>query len=175
MIRRLLPVLIVLASSQCFADVPTYYQRVSAAQNIPAVILYAIAMQESRPPEGLIEGVNEPWPWTLNCKGQGYFFPSRNAAFITARQFIDSGLSCDIGLMQVSWVWHKQRFISLDEALDPYTNIRIGAVILKEQYAKSRSWEHAVGAYHNPSDPIKAGQYRERVRARLANIMGVTF
>ena len=175
MIRSVLPALIVLTSAQCIADVPAYYQRISATKNIPSVILYAIAMQESRPPKGLIEGVNAPWPWTLNCQGQGYFFPSRIAAFNTARQFIESGSSCDIGLMQISWVWHKQRFSSIDEALDPYTNIQIGAAILKEQYAKSGSWEHAVGAYHNPSEPIKANRYRERVRARLANIMGVTF
>lgn len=172
---RLLPFLFILFSSQSFAEVPAYYQQVSVRQQIPASILYAIALQESRPPNGLIDGIDKPWPWTLNCAGQGYFFRSRQAAFYVASHFITSGTSCDIGLMQVSWVWHKQRFNSLNDAFDPVTNILAGSEYLKELYEKSGSWEYAVGAYHSPSDPVKASQYREKVRTHLARIVGVSF
>jgi len=172
---RLLSLLFISFSSQLFAEVPAHYQQVSVKQQIPASILYAIALQESRPPNGLIEGIDKPWPWTLNCAGQGYYFPSRQAAFNAASDFISSGTSCDIGLMQISWVWHKQRFHSLNEAFDPVTNIRAGSDYLKELYDKSGSWEYAVGAYHSPSDPIKAKQYREKVRTHLARIVGVAF
>jgi hypothetical protein len=172
---HLFPLLLIFISAQSFAEVPAYYQQVSVGQEIPASILYAIAMQESRPPNGLIEGIDKPWPWTLNCEGQGYFFRSRQAAFNVASQLINSGESCDIGLMQVSWVWHKQRFNSLSDAFDPVTNIHAGSDYLKELYEKSGSWEYAVGAYHSPSDPVKAKQYREKVRTHLTRIMGVAF
>ncbi len=173
--NRLLPIILLLIATRSVAEVPEYYQRIGAMKQIPASLVYAIAIQESRPPSGLIEGVNKPWPWTLNCDGRGYFFPTRDAAFNVATKFISSGVSCDIGLMQISWVWHKQRFNSLDEAFDPATNIQAGSDYLKELYMKSGSWEYAVGAYHNPSDPIKAGQYREKARTHLAQIMGVVF
>jgi soluble lytic murein transglycosylase-like protein len=172
---RLFSLLFILISAQSFAEVPPYYQQVSVRLQIPATILYAIAMQESRPPNGLIEGIDKPWPWTLNCEGQGYYFPSRQAAFNVASLLINLGESCDIGLMQVSWVWHKKRFNSLNEAFDPVTNIQAGSDYLKELYEKSGSWEYAVGAYHSPSDPVKSKQYREKVRTHLTRIMGVAF
>jgi hypothetical protein len=172
---RLMPLLFLLLSTQSFAEVPEYYQRIGDIKQVPASLVYAIATQESRPPNGLIEGVNKPWPWTLNCEGKGYFFPTRDAAFDVATKFISSGVNCDIGLMQISWRYHKERFTSLITALDPVTNIQAGSDYLKELYMKSGSWEYAVGAYHNPSDPVKASQYRERVRVHLAKIMGVVF
>jgi hypothetical protein len=174
-LKRLLPFFFILVCTQSAAEIPAYYQRISALKEVPAPLIYAIAMQESRPPHGLIAGVNKPWPWTLNCEGRGYFFPSREAAFNVATQFINSGESCDVGLMQVSWKYHKNRFSSLNNALDPYTNIEAGADYLKEQYEKSGSWEIAVGKYHNPSDPVKADFYRERVRNHLVQILGVSF
>ena len=172
---RSISLLFILFAAPTIAEVPANYQRIGVIQQIPASILYAIAIQESRPPRGLIDGIDKPWPWTLNCDGQGYYFPTRQAAFNAASQFITSGASCDIGLMQVNWTWHKQRFNSLNEALDPVTNIRAGSDYLKELYIKSGSWEYAVGAYHSPSDSVKASQYRDKVRNHLARIMGVAF
>jgi hypothetical protein len=172
---HLLPFLFILFSSQSFAEVPAYYQQVSVRQQIPASILYAIALQESRPPKGFIEGIDKPWPWTLNCEGKGYFLPSRSEALTVATRYIDAGLSCDIGLMQMSWHWHKARFNSVNDALEPYKNIQAGADYLLEHYQRSGSWEYAVGAYHSPSNPVRASQYRERVRGHLTQIARHTF
>ena len=172
---RLFPLMFIFFFSQSFAEVPAHYQQVSVKQQVPATILYAIALQESRPPIGLIDGIDKPWPWTLNCEGNGYFFASRQAAFNVASHFITSGESCDIGLMQISWSWHNHRFNSLNDAFDPVTNIRAGSDYLKELYEKSGSWEYAVGAYHSPSDPVKASSYREKVRTHFTRLMGVAF
>ncbi|MBT3724657.1 MAG: hypothetical protein HOG41_14860 [Gammaproteobacteria bacterium] len=53
--------------------------------------------------------------------------------------------------------------------------MRAGSDYLKELYEKSGSWEYAVGAYHSPSDPVKASSYREKVRTHFTRLMGVAF
>lgn len=157
------------------AVVPPMYQKISSNYEIPSEVLYSIAMQESMPPRNFIKGINKPWPWTLNCNGEGHYFATKKNAIDFASLSITAGKNCDLGLMQISWKWHKQRFDSIHDALDPYINIKIGAEILKEQFNKSGSWEHAVGAYHSPSNSKRAAIYRENVRNKLAKIRGIKF
>ena len=154
------------------ASIPPYYQRVGESLEIPAVLLYAIAIQESRPPVGVISGVDIPWPWTLNCAGRGFYFSNRTAAVRYARALISAGQNCDIGLMQISWRWHERRFASISDAFDPYTNIRTGAEILHEQYARTGTWASAVGAYHSPSNAARAERYMNNVKKHLLYLNG---
>lgn len=150
--------------------IPEGYRQVAMEYAIPPALLYSMALAES---EDGYKGKALPWPWTINHKGKGYFFDSRQAAYDFASGLVKQGEeSFDIGLMQTNWYWHKHRYTDLWEAFDPYTNLRTAAQIVAEYRDKRGSFEDAVGAYHAPNDPEKAAAYRERVRYKLKLIMG---
>jgi hypothetical protein len=154
-----------------FAEVPPYYVSVANTHNVPPVVLFAVAIQESRPPGGVLQGVSKPWPWTMNCEGKPYFLSSKQIAVKYASILISAGINCDIGLMQTNWKWQKHRFNSLDDAFDPLTNINAAAIILKEHYDSRGSWAAAVGAYHSPSNQHRASTYTRRVRTHLVGLL----
>lgn len=51
-------------------DLPIAYVVVAKAANVPADILYAVALAESG---RSYKGVLLPWPWTLNVEGRSIF------------------------------------------------------------------------------------------------------
>ena len=154
-----------------FAEVPPYYARVASSHDVPPEVLYAIAIQESRPPAGYFHGISKPWPWTLNCEGKPYFLASKSIASKYASTLLAAGLNCDIGLMQTNWKWQKHHFSSIDEALDPFSNISVAASILREWYDKHGSWGAAVGAYHSPANAERASAYTRRVKSHLVKLL----
>ncbi|MCA8231562.1 transglycosylase SLT domain-containing protein [Burkholderia vietnamiensis] len=94
------------------------------------------------------------WPWTLNVAGQGLFFRTRADAYRVIESLLARGrCDFDVGLMQVNWCFHAQRFASAWDALAPATNIRVAEAILNENYARSGSVAQAIASYHsaNPS------------------------
>ncbi len=177
MIARLIPVIVLITSvHSVFASerVPDYYQKVGQKFSIPASLLYAIAQQESMPPASMMTGQAKPWPWTLNCEGHAYYLATQHDAATIAAQYIGRGKNCDIGLMQISWRYHKSELSSIDAALEPLTNLKIGAGYLKSLYQKSQSWVYAVGTYHS-RNPVKANNYVRHVSRHLSRILGVRF
>jgi len=143
--------------------VPRGYRAIAAEYGIPYTILYAIALVESG--RGLSDnGMRRPWPWTLNVAGRGHFYPSREAAWDALNGFIARGeRSIDIGLMQVSWKYHKDKLGNAWRALDPYHNLRIAAGILRDCFEQRRDWWASVGCYHSPANTVRAQRYRLRV------------
>lgn len=172
-VKTLVTVLVALliSATGARAEVPAYYQQVARHNNIPPVVLYAVAIQESRPPSGVVPSVSKPWPWTLNCDGKGIYLSTKREAYQYALISIATGQSCDIGLMQINWYWHQTRFTSLLDALDPYTNIQVAANILNEHYATKNDWYYAVGAYHSPSNAARANRYRKLVKRHVVGIL----
>ena len=154
----------------CFAGIPSAYRDIAILKGIPADILYAVAITESRYPyiNSSNITVSEPWPWSLNVDRIGYRFNTRLKAHHALVTAVKSGQSVDAGIMQISWRWHQQRFESLWTALDPSTNLGVGADILLEQYRRTSDWWMAVGAYHAPGTDtvslLRAEQYRQRVK-----------
>jgi len=144
-------------------NVPSGYRAIAAEYEIPYTILYAIALAESG--RGLNgDRIHRPWPWTLNVAGRGYFYPSREAAWDALNSFIARGeRSIDIGLMQVSWKYHKDKLGNTWQALDPYYNLRVAAGILQSCFDKRRDWWASVGCYHSPANVVRAESYRLRV------------
>lgn len=144
--------------------VPSGYQAIASEQGLPATLLYAVAMTESGQSH-LSRSHWRPWPWTLNIKGRGHYFVSRQAAW---RALLDAlaeeDPSVDIGLMQVNWRYHRRDLGSPWQALEPYHNLRVGAAILKRCHTPNIDWWDSVGCYHAPNDPARAQRYRERVR-----------
>ena len=146
-------------------DLPIAYVVVAKAANVPADILYAVALAESG---RSYKGVLLPWPWTLNVEGRSIYCESQSEAIILAADAINRKQLVDIGLTQVNWRWHRQRFSHVDDALVPMLNLKAGAAILREQFEVSGDWWQAVGRYHDPGQDSEsldsAENYRQRVK-----------
>lgn len=129
------------------------FDRVASFSGVNQKTLYAIAMNESR-----LQG--RPWPWTMNVSGKSYFFPTRESAWRMAKSLIAKGINTfDIGLMQVNWKWHGDRFNSVWEALQPSVNQKVAADILLEKYRQTGHPLTAVGWYHN-ANPSRHHSYQ---------------
>lgn len=102
---------------------------------VPAELLSAIAQEEST------------WhPWALNIDGRPHFPADKaEAARLLARHKDDV---YDVGLMQINSYWIRKYRQDPVKLLDPETNIRFGAWILRSCFeAHGLTWR-AVGAYH---------------------------
>jgi len=129
---------------------------VSAAEfGLSVDLLRAIGRVES--------GLN---PWAVNVAGQGHQFSSKEEALDKLREARAAGLSFDIGVMQINNWWLDKSGLSLEAALEPMSNIRLGGWILKQELERYGNLRQAVGAYHSPQ-PHKAGPYAGRVLAAM--------
>jgi hypothetical protein len=118
-------------------------------------ILASIAMNESA-----YRG--RPWPWTLNVAGRGMYFATREDAHAAINQLLsEKRCNFDVGIMQINWCYHGQRFASSWDALAPATNIRVAEAILTENLQRSGSAMKAVAWYHS-ADPSRGGPYLAR-------------
>ncbi len=179
MIRRGLIVLFVLlAAWPCRADIPLLTGDVSGqlcrpaigaaerTHNIPPHLLAAIGRIESgrRDPSS---GAYNPWPWTVNAEGQGYFYDSKPQAVAAVQAMRQQGLrSIDVGCMQINLMHHPDAFASLEQAFDPVANANYGARFLTELHDKANSWPRAVELYHSATPEI-GEEYGRRVYASL--------
>ncbi|MFC0403131.1 transglycosylase SLT domain-containing protein [Paraburkholderia rhizosphaerae] len=123
--------------------------------SVDAKVLAGIALNES--------GLNgRAWPWTLNVAGQGFFFRSRQDAYGAIRALLaQHRCDFDVGLMQVNWCYHAQRFASPWDALAPATNIHVAEDILNENYSKTHSVAKAIAYYHS-ANPAPGSAYLAR-------------
>lgn len=153
------------------AMIPKMYQLVAEEKRVPTKLFFALILNESR---SLTSHNNVkkslPWPWTINHKGKPYFFKSREKAYLFAKALIaQNDKSFDVGLGQMNWRWHEDRFDGLWDAFDPYINLSASADHFREQYDRPEcnKWELAVGCYHRPSQRYKdkkiAQNYTKRV------------
>ncbi len=152
-------------------NIPQMYQIVAEEKRVPTKLFYAIVLNESRSRvSSLKKNKLLPWPWTVNYKGIGHYFKSREKAYMFASSLLNNGdKNFDVGLGQMNWRWHEGRFNGLWEAFDPYTNLSAAAKHFREQYDRPEcnSWELAVGCYHRPGqsevDKELAIKYSQRV------------
>ena len=169
-LRVALGLLCVLTSSISWAVVPKAYQSVAQQYGIPADVLYAIALTESRHTLG--PGIARPWPWTANVQGKPYYFRSRQEMSSFLNKLLRQGnRKFDVGLMQISWRHHGHRFDSLDQAIDPLTNLQAGAAYLR-YLTRKQGMEKAIGMYHTgEAGPVsRQQQYKRMVYTSLDKI-----
>jgi hypothetical protein len=122
--------------------------------------LHAIALTESGHD-------HEPWPWTLNVAGTGYYFVDRESAWQAARLLETHHVdNFDIGLMQINWHYHKRRFRSTWQALDPAVNYRVAETILNEHLQETKSLSLAIAHYHS-KNPREGQPYLRKVLSIL--------
>ena len=145
--------------------IPVAYRQVAAEFGIPPDVFYAVALTESGKASAS-GSTQRPWPWTLNIAGEGKYFESRIQAWRAFDQSLKSGESrIDVGLMQISWRYHRALLRSSWLALDPYRNLKFAAGILVACYEARGDWWSSVGCYHAPGDDERARRYRDRVAA----------
>lgn len=167
--RTLIAALLSLVSLSGLASdrVPLLYVQISQYCEVPASLLYAVALTESgrKTSQGL-----EPWPWTLNISGRGHYYPDRQTMFKALMAAISSGKQVDIGLTQLNWYWKYNRLLSPWQATEPVFNLKTACTIIREHYDKepAKGWFHATGKYHresnSPRSRIIRKRYVERVR-----------
>ena len=108
------------------------------------------------------------WPWTVNVKGKGYYFASREDAVRAVKKFQAQGIeSIDVGCMQINLKYHGEAFNSVDEAIDPSNNVKYSAKFLRTLYSKhGQNWKKAAKRYHS-GNPEKGEAYTKRLESRF--------
>ncbi|MEX0308312.1 MAG: lytic transglycosylase domain-containing protein [Ruegeria sp.] len=144
-------------------------QRAALAEGVPLDVLRAIARVET----GRVQnGTLEPWPWTVNREGKGYWFASAVEAKSYVFDIFKSGArSFDVGCFQINYRWHGKAFRSIDAMFDPNENAAYAARFLAELYAELGSWPAAAGAYHSRTQH-HAATYSDRFQTVLAQLSG---
>ena len=171
MVRRILNTLGVaaiclLAGQEAAAGVPDCKAIARAAEErhgLPDGILQSISTVEASRIQP--DGSYRAWPWTLNDNGKGLFFddPEQVLDYLNTHM-TNPDTSIDIGCMQINTKWHGASFETLDEMLDPASNIAYAAGFLTDLYYAHGSWNDAIRHYHS-SDQRKNDPYLNRVLA----------
>jgi soluble lytic murein transglycosylase-like protein len=144
------------------------YKKVAREYAVPPAVLYAIALTESG---GALKG-SQPWPWTLNVAGKGYYYATREQAYQALNAYLNDGKQqIDVGLMQINWQCHYRKLQDPWTALDPNFNLRLGASLLAEQLHVTKNIWKAVGRYHSPGSPRRAAWYSKQVSRRHAHVV----
>ncbi len=144
-------------------------RRAAQAEGVPLDVLKAIARVETGRTQN---GSLEPWPWTVNREGQGYWFASEIEAKSYVFDIFKSGVrSFDVGCFQINYRWHGKAFRSIDAMFDPDENATYAARFLAQLYAELGSWPAAAGAYHSRTQHL-AASYSDRFQTVLAQLVG---
>jgi soluble lytic murein transglycosylase-like protein len=155
---------------------PPAFERAAARTGVPAAVLYSIARTES----GMrVDDYGfHPWPWTLNVEGTPERFATKAEAVRRLEALLSEGVTAvDVGLMQIHWRRHRQRFASPADALDIERNLEVGARILRELWTARNDLWRAIGEYHagtGTGETIqqRADGYRARVAESLVQRLG---
>ena len=129
---------------------------------VPPQILRAITLTET-----MYRG--SAWPWTINHRGEGHWFKTREAAVTAAAELMSQGASADLGCFQINSQWHGEAFPSAEAMLDPIENALYAARYLSDLHARLRDWDLAVAAYHS-RDPARGATYLARVKQAQASL-----
>jgi hypothetical protein len=132
---------------------------------VPPGLLLTIAKVESGRRAG--DGSVQPWPWTINADGAGFYFSSKQEAVDWARQGLLRGVRfMDVGCGQIDLQMHPAAFRSLEDAFEPAFNADYAARFLRtlKDGPAGGNWYIAIGMYHSQTPDLAAG-YRSMVAA----------
>ena len=136
--------------------------------DVPVRLLTAVALVESRHVDPTASGT-VPWPWTIDVAGRSVFFSTKDEAVAAVRTLQSGGIrSIDVGCMQINLLFHPSAFASVEQAFDPDSNVRYGALFLSTLFRRLGSWNKAVAAYHSQTATLGAA-YQTQVMAFLVD------
>ncbi|CAN7764181.1 transglycosylase SLT domain-containing protein [Pseudorhodoferax sp. LjRoot39] len=153
------------------AQPPAAYVDAAHRHGIEPWLLYAVALQESQINFGRTA---VPYPWSLCVRGRGERHLDAGQARSAMRRHLAAGITnVDCGPMQVNWGWHRDKLLTVEQALDPYANLDVGAAILASHWRTTGNWRTAIGLYHTGSMDTferieRAARYAASVTRRLA-------
>jgi len=133
--------------------------------NIPDKLLTSISLVES----GIKKNNNfVSWPWTLNVSGKPMFFDNKDDVLNFLKKNYKNK-NIDVGCMQISMKYHMDEFDSLENMLDPDSNVKYAAKFLKKLFFKYKRWNEAISRYHS-SVPSRKEKYLNRVKNYWADV-----
>lgn len=139
----------------------THIARHEKHHNMPTGLMQAISKVESGRKDDT--GRIVAWPWTVNANGQGYYFPTKEAAIQAVKAMQKKGIkSIDVGCMQVNLYYHPNAFKNLAEAFDPHKNVAYAARFLTNLKNEHKCWRKAIAHYHS-ANPIHYIPYQRSV------------
>lgn len=133
-----------------------YIEEAARTTGVLPEVLWAVAKTESN-----LQG--QPWPWTVNVRGKGYYFSDK----ISAKKFLKTvpkkyQYQTDVGCMQLNWGYHGSSFPGLSKMLNPRLNVLYAAYFLKALYRETGQWAKAVANYHSRKW-LRGGHYANHV------------
>lgn len=135
-------------ASQRLTIAGSVFGYIARQQGVDPYILYAIAVLESG--KTWSDGIVRPWPWTLNVNGRGVYLNSKEEAVEVYFREKKKQKNIDVGICQVSSLYHEDKVTSLIHLMDYTTNIEVAAKILKEALLSSPDDPVlGVGRYHS--------------------------
>lgn len=156
-----------------------YFDKIEKEKNIPAHTLKAIAFTESG--QRIAKNRMIAWPWTMNVKGRGYIFKTKQKAIIAARFLLQLGFNnFDVGCMQINLKHHPKAFGRIEDAFDPRLNVEYAATFLERLNNENKSWPISIAHYHNIQEKYnipyqrKVFSYQEKIAQNLLQDMDGT-
>lgn len=141
----------------------TAWEQAGREYGVDPVLLYSVTIRESARQVG--QGQVKPWPYAIGINGYNIsLYPqSRQEAEKILSWLLSQGVTnVDIGLGQVNLPSHGHRVRHWSELLDPQTNLRVAAAILKEALDSTSDSVLGVGRYHSWT-PWRAAAYGRQV------------
>lgn len=136
-------------NAEAFSLKGTVFDQVGQEANIDPVLLYSIALCESGFNPSSTKMV-APYPWVLRMPNKPIYSQTEKEARARLSAILKKSNAVDVGLMQINVRWHGHRIKNAEDLLDPLTNVRIGADILNENFARHpHDAIQAIGNYHS--------------------------
>lgn len=128
--------------------------------NIPKNLLLSIALTESGKK---INGNFIPWPWTINTKGKGEFFKTKKQVIAKVKNNLkNKKKNFDLGCMQINYYYHGNKFMNVEDMLDPSKNVFYSGKFIIHLKNKHKNWEEAISRYHS-NTPWRKKKYFSKV------------
>jgi hypothetical protein len=129
-----------------------YFSNFETKEQMPAHLLRSVSLVESGRWSSQTNSAHS-WPWTVNIRGKGYYFKDKATAVAKVKETLAKGIrSIDVGCMQINLYFHPEAFESIEQAFEPYHNIKYASEFLAHNYKKEGTWRSAVGRYHSANN-----------------------
>ncbi len=131
--------------------------------------LISKAEKENQIPSGLLAAIakveSNTKAYALNINGNTILNESLEGASVLIKKKLASGSkNIDLGVMQLNYRWHGDKFNNVTQMLMPENNIKYAASLLKSLRVQHGTWHKAVMYYHS-AKPEHHKKYSRKVVA----------